>query len=34
VLGKASFALLGEDQPPVGDDVELALLSGDDLRPV
>jgi hypothetical protein len=32
VLGEAALALLAEDQLPVGDDVELTLLAGDDLR--
>jgi len=31
VLGKAALTLLAEDQLPVGEDVELALLAGDDL---
>jgi hypothetical protein len=31
VLGEATLVLLAEDQLPVGDDVELALLAGDDL---
>jgi hypothetical protein len=31
VLGEAAFALLGEDQPPVGEHVELALLTLADL---
>jgi hypothetical protein len=31
VLGKAAFALFREDQRAVRDDVELTLLSGDDL---
>jgi hypothetical protein len=32
VLREAALALLAEDQLPVGKDVELALLAGDDLR--
>jgi len=32
VLREATLPLLGEDQPPLGENVELALLAGDDLR--
>jgi hypothetical protein len=32
MLGEAAFALLREDQLPVGEDVELALLAFADLR--
>jgi hypothetical protein len=32
VLGEAPRALLGEDQLPVGEHVELALLAREDLR--
>jgi len=32
VFGEATLTLLGEDQLALGDDVELALLAGDDLR--
>jgi hypothetical protein len=31
VLGEATLVLLAEDHLPVGDDVELALLTGDGL---
>ena len=32
MLGEPALALLGEDQPAVGDDVELALLTRDGRR--